>query len=162
MSTDRETLTNPGGKLPDVSLPVAGRGFSRRARGSVRRAPVLVLFDRVDCEACWKYVSGLADERDEIAEWVGEVLIVLPDPIAAEQLTERSLPEAFSVLEDSDRRLARGLEIDPPAVVIADQWAVVRHVERAGPEHHFPEIGKVVRWLRDMAIECPECEGEAL
>jgi peroxiredoxin len=162
MSMDRETLTNPGGKLPDVSLPVAGRGFSRRARGSVRRAPVLILFDQTDCEACWTYVSQLAEERGEIEEWVGEVLIVVPEPLPADQLTERALPETFSVLEDSDRRLARGLEIDPPAVVIADQWAVVRHVESASPEHHFPEAGKVVRWLRDMAIECPECEGEAL
>ncbi len=162
MSTEYEKLTNPGGKLPDVSLPVAGRDLSRRARGSRRRAPVLVLLDRADCEACWLYVAQLADLHGDIVDWAGEVLIVAPESLTAERLAAHPLPDTFSVLEDPDHRLARGLRIEPPAVVIADQWAVVRHVETAGPDHRFLEVREVVEWLRYMAIECPECEGEAL
>ncbi len=162
MSTEYENLTNPGGKLPDVSLPVAGRDFSRRARGSRRRAPALILFDRADCEACWSYVSQLADRREDIEDWAGEVLIVVPESLTAKQLAAYAPPDSFSVLEDPDARLARGLRLDPPAVVIADQWAVVRHAESAGPEHHFLPVEEVVEWLRYIAIECPECEGEAL
>lgn len=162
MSTEYENLTNPGGKLPDVSLPVAGRDYSRRARGSRRRAPVLILFDRADCEACWEYVGQLADAREDVDDWSGEVLIIVPEPLTAEQVADRTPSGSFSVLEDPGGRLAGGLRIEPPAVVIADQWAVVRHTENAGPDHRFPAVGEVVEWLRHMAIECPECEGEAL
>jgi hypothetical protein len=47
------------------------------------------------------------------------------------------------------------------AVVIADQWGEVRMAEAAGPSHRFEAGDEIVQWLRFIAIECPECQGEA-
>lgn len=162
MSTTPETLKNPARRLPDISLPEYGSGKARRIRGSGRGAPVLVLLHDADCAACWEYVSRLTAKREEIADWDGEMMVVLP-PSSADG--DRDPPEppahAYTVLEDEQGRIAASLGIATPAVVIADRWGEIRMAEPAGVEHDFYDPGEVVAWLRFIAIECPECQGEA-
>lgn|SRR5690606_33502727 len=149
-------LKNPSDRLPDLVLPSATSGAGRTVRSSGRRAPVLVLVHGPDCTSCTAYLERLAEGRSEIQDWDGEVEVVSPSPFE-----ERATLDGFVYLHDPDGRLARDLAVSPPAVVIADQWAVIRALEPAGESHEFISVDEVVEWLRFMAIECPECEGEA-
>ena len=63
--------------------------------------------------------------------------------------------------EEALRTLAAA-GIPAPAVLIADQWGELFVVEPAGDDHGFIEPDEVVSWLRYLAIQCPECQGEAL
>jgi hypothetical protein len=47
-------------------------------------------------------------------------------------------------------------------VLIADQWGELRYVSPDGGGHPFPTPEEVTGWLRFLATQCPECEGEAL
>ncbi|HKP74292.1 MAG TPA: hypothetical protein VJT67_02060, partial [Longimicrobiaceae bacterium] len=68
----------------------------------------------------------------------------------------------FPLLLDAEGRVAAALGVRAPAVVVADQWGEVHEVFEAGEEHRFPRPGEVETWVQYLAIECPECQGEAL
>ena len=48
-----------------------------------------------------------------------------------------------------------------PAVAVIDQWGDITDVHAAGPDHAFAAVSEVVSWARFLAVQCPECEGEA-
>ena len=158
----RAELTNPRRRLPDLSLPAAPEGNLQPVRAPGRRAPVLVLLHGSTCAACRDYVDLLASAHAALQEWGGSVGVLLPEPISdANQFHEqRRLP--FPVLADPEQRLVRASQVAPPALVIADQWGEIHHVTVAGPEHAWPSPAEVTEWLRFLAMQCPECEGEAL
>lgn len=58
--------------------------------------------------------------------------------------------------------LSGALRLDPPALAIADQWGEVHAGVAAGAEHRWLAVAEVADWLRYLAMQCPECEGEAL
>jgi hypothetical protein len=49
------------------------------------------------------------------------------------------------------------LGVDPPAVVVVDEWGEVYFSLRA-TGHDLPEVHDVIDWVRFVAIQCPECE----
>lgn len=153
-----ETLKNPARRLPDLSLPEVGSGATRRVRGSGRGAPVVLLLHGFDCTDCQAYLDRLAARRAELGDWDGELIVVLP---TAEPGREEEGAWAPLVLHDDDARLARRLGVKPPAVVIADRWGEIRLLDPAGDNHAFHDPDEIVAWLRFIAIECPECQGEA-
>ena len=145
-----------GGRLPDLSLPLATGGGTVRLRPGARLNPVIVAVHGGGCERCRAYLRSLADAIAELREWDAHVVAIAPGAIAS----PADLP--FPVAVDQERRFAARTGIDGAAVVIADQWGEVAHVARAGAGHELPDAGEIVEWVRFLAIQCPECEGEAL
>lgn len=134
----RDELTTPGRRLPDLDLPSAdGKGM--RILPSGRRSHLIVVVHERRCPACEAFVRSLEAEREEIESWDGRVLAV----------------------RDPERRLGDALGLETPAVVVADQWGEVHLAHAAGDEHAFPTPAELVQWLRYLAIQCPECQGEA-
>lgn len=142
----RSDLINPPRMLPDIALPDQ-TGAARRVRANGDRSVLLVLIHG-GCEECRAWVAKLAEKRNEIATWKGEVRVVARG--AAEH--------PFPVLLDPDARLAALVGVAVPAVVIADQWG---GIHEAAEGHAFIPIESAVEWIRYLATECPECEGEA-
>jgi hypothetical protein len=87
--------------------------------------------------------------------------MVVPDRTEGEGILGATADLPLAVAVDVEQRLALALSVQIPALVIADQWGEIHHVEEAGPDHRFPATGEVVDWVRYLAIQCPECQGEA-
>lgn len=156
MTEPRDHLIHPSRRLPDLGLAMAD-GAARPLRPGGRRSPVLVLLHSAECPACAEFVARLGAAADMLREWDGEVRVITPSGAA-----ETQPPPPFPLLLDPERRVAAALGITPPAVVIADQWGEVHDVREAGDEHRFPTVDEIESWLRYLAIQCPECQGEAL
>ena len=160
MKTRNEAVT-AGDRLPDLEFAAADRvATSLRVRG--RFGAVVVLVHDAACEACKRYLAELAAADAQHREWDGRVVALVPaEPEqVAEYRTEAGLP--YSVLPDPKRRAWAVLGLAGAAVLIADQWGELRYVSPGGAGHSFPAAEEVTEWLRFLAIQCPECEGEAL
>ena len=138
--------------LPDIALPDRS-GAPRRVRATGDRSVVLILAHG-GCGACRAWLERLEEQKDEITGWKGELKVVGPS-------AEEEPPYAFTQLVDPEERLANALGVVVPAVVVADQWGGIHEAAEAGEEHAFLPIESVVEWIRYLATECPECEGEA-
>lgn len=149
-------------RLPDVKLASAPGGSPVPIRLPGRVSPVLVLVDRAECDACRAWLRRLAAVSSDIAEWDGRVIVVVPaSPEDAARIVDDA-PPPFAILADPDRALAARLAISTPALVIADQYGEIHHAASAGDAHELPDPAEVIDWLRYLAIQCPECQGEAL
>ncbi|MFL5386364.1 MAG: TlpA family protein disulfide reductase [Longimicrobiaceae bacterium] len=151
----RDERVNPGRRLPDLALPSASGGV-HRLRGGGRRSPVLV--HASPCAACDAFVARLGHAAAALREWDGEVMVVAP----ADGGGEPARDPGFPLLRDPEARVASALGVRAPAVVIADQWGEVHEAREAGEEHRFPTEAEIEQSLRYLAIQCPECQGEAL
>jgi peroxiredoxin len=149
-------------RLPDVKLASAPGGSPTPLRSPGRVSPVLVLVDGADCDACHAWLHRLAAASADIAEWDGRVIIVVPAPPDQAIRIADDATKSFTILADLDRTLAACLGISAPALVIADQYGEIHHAAPAGDAHYLPDPADVVDWLRYLAIQCPECQGEAL
>jgi peroxiredoxin len=149
-------------RLPDVKLPAAPGGSPTPLRPPGRISPVLVLADDAECDACRAWLHRLAAAADDIGEWDGRVVVVVPASPARAIGVADDAAKHFTILADLDRTLAARLGISAPAVIIADQYGEIHHASQAGDAHDFPEPAAVVGWLRYLAVQCPECQGEAL
>jgi len=154
MMAARDELVHPARRLPDLALPSAS-GSMVRLRGGGRRSPVLVLVHARRCAACDAFVARLGSAAAALREWDGEVLVIAP-------AGEPAPGSDFPFLHDPEARVASALGVRAPAAVIADQWGEVHEAREAGEEHRFPTEAEIEEWLRFLAIQCPECEGEAL
>jgi hypothetical protein len=147
----RSDLINPPRKVPELTLHTAHGercGLKPRGHGSA-----VLLFLHADCARCETFVSALASERKEIASWNGDVRIV--SCAAAHSDTP------FEVLLDEGSRAARALAIEAPAILIVDRWGEIHESAEGGEDHAFLPVVSVVEWVRHLATQCPECEGEA-
>lgn len=161
MSTSYEHFKNAPARLPDISLVPAGDAGRVPLRSSSARASVVVLIHDEGCEECRRYLHRLVAKGEEINEWDGEVLAVgAASPTAAAAVVADGRVR-FRVFVDPDGDLSAALEVQVPAVAIADRWGELRLRESAGLDHGFYAVEEVVAWLRYLAIECPECQGEA-
>ena len=148
-------------RLPDVKLPAAPGGSPTPLRPIGRISPVLVLVDDAECDACRAWLHRLGAASADIAEWDGRVIVVVPaSPDRARIAGDAA--KHFSVLADPDQALVARLGISAPAVVIADQYGEIHHAAPGGDGHDLPEPAEVIGWLRYLAVQCPECQGEAL
>ncbi|HEU4451587.1 MAG TPA: redoxin domain-containing protein [Longimicrobium sp.] len=149
-------------RLPDVKLAAAPGGSPMPLRPPGRISPVLVLVDDAECDACRAWLHRLAAASDDIAEWDGRVIVVVPASPGQAIGIAGDAAKHFTVLADPDRTLAARLGISIPAVIIADQYGEIHHAAPGGDGHDLPEPAEVVGWLRYLAVQCPECQGEAL
>lgn len=142
----RSDLINPPRMVPDITLADLA-GTPRRVRAARDHSVLLVLVHDA-CGECGAWVGKLSAERSELAAWKGEVKVV----------ASRPAEHPFEGLLDAEGRLASGLGVSAPAVVVADQWG---GIHEAAEGHAFIPIESAVEWIRHLATECPECEGES-
>ena len=150
-------------RLPDLRLPALATGAPVSLRPPGRQGAVMLLLHAASCPECIAYLEQLAGVRDRIADWDGRVVAVVPEDgePAPTGLADRDLP--FLLVRDEGGRCAKSCGLSPGSLVIADQWGEVFHTHRGAPEQHdFPAPDELVEWLKFVAIQCPECQGEAL
>ena len=159
MNPGKEELKNPARRLPDLRLAPAAGGNAVPVRAHGRISTVLLLRHTRDCLACDEYAELLASRGADIADWDGRVLVVVTESEAGGPISSgtSTLP---AVIDQGDR-LTNALNAQAPALAVTDRWGEIHLMENAGTEHRFPSADEVVSWLRYLAIQCPECQGEA-
>jgi hypothetical protein len=149
-----------GERLPHLQLPSApaGEAVPLVAPGG-RAFPVIVAVHGAECDGCRAYLRRLAAVEAEIREWDGRVLAIVPGGV--EEAARLSIDPPLTVLADAAGGWARWMGKAGAAAVVADPWGEVRFRHRAGAAHDLPDPAELVDWARFIAIQCPECEGEA-
>lgn len=162
----RNRSLQAGERLPYLFLPSAPAGDVHRLRAGRGYASIVLLLHKTDCAPCRSYAEQLTALRSELQEWDAQIVAVFADSPANVTQWWTMLPgrsSAAVVAEADGQQCAAGLcGLQTPALLIADQWGVLYFARGAGPEHAFPAPAEVVEWARFMAIQCPECQAEAL
>lgn len=148
--------------LPTFSLPAAPGGATTSIRARGREGAVVIGIHGAACQPCRAYLRGLAERHDAITEWDGRVAVLLPGTLAEAEGLRSELDIPFPVLADTDGEAASRTGLYGGGMIIADQWGEIFFEETGGPDvHSFPVVDEVLEWLRYLAIQCPECQGEA-
>ena len=151
-----QTKLAPGAGLPDLALPSAPGDNAVPLRPGGRLNPVVVALHGGGCEECRAYLRDLAAVASDLREWDAHVVVIARDA----EGVDPDLP--YPVVVDAEGAFAARTGISGAAVVIADQWGEVAHVAEAGEGHDLPDAKEIVEWVRYLAIQCPECQGEVL
>jgi hypothetical protein len=156
MRANERATIGPGDRLPEISLRAVPGGQPVRVRPARRRSSLFILVHGLDCERCVDFIRLVAAGSDLLREWDADPVVLLPDPLVAEP---RAGP--LPMLSDSEARFSGSLGVRAPACVIVDQWGEVHLKHEAGEDHSFAAFSELVDWARFLAIQCPECQGEA-
>lgn len=154
-------MTNPPRRLPELSLPRESSGAATPISAAGRDASIVVFVHGIECEPCARYLRLLAAEKEAIREWDAKVVAVRVGEAVGANGVEAAAFE-FPILADPAGTLAASLTLEVPAIVIADQWGEIHAAEVAGADHDFIAPAEVAEWAKFLAIQCPECQGEAL
>jgi hypothetical protein len=109
-------------------------------------------------------VSGAGGETVDYAKdiWQRRNLVLVALPAGAEA---RAAADAYAPVAAEDARLVVTSDpvagVEPPAVLIADQWGEVAHVFTPPGIEDLPPVSEVASWVDHVRQRCPECEGEA-
>jgi peroxiredoxin len=148
-------------RLPDLRLPSVPDGVPvPLVPPGGRGVPIVLAVHGEVCDACRTWVRSLASEKAELRVWDARVTIVVPGALDQAARFGDGLP--FAVVADEARKLWTRMGLEGAAVLVADPWGEVRHRQTAGAAHDLPFADELVDWARFVAIQCPECEGEAL
>ncbi len=164
-----------GGRLPALTLPARDGGPDVALRAPGRLATVLAVL-HTGCARCQAWLTELAAREADLHDWDGRVIAVYAGPAphgepvqaSAAGTSASSTPSAglrpagrVRVVADPGGQLARA-GVAAPAVLVADQWGELFVVEHAGAAHTLLAPDEIIDWLRYLAVQCPECQGEAL
>ncbi|HET9878791.1 MAG TPA: glutaredoxin family protein [Candidatus Limnocylindria bacterium] len=149
--------------IPIASLPTAdGEPWSlRRWRG--RRATALFLAHDAACLPCWGYAKQLARQADALAEVEAAPVVVVAGEPADAATWRHEVGESLTLLADADgawkATLAAYLGFDParPTVLLLDRYGAPSGVSSAEEAGGLVDPSEATRWLRHLALECPEC-----
>lgn len=150
-------------RLPDLRLPSASGGAPiPLVPPGGRRVPIILAVHDAGCADCRAFARALAAADAELREWDAHVVFVVPGDVdeAARFADGESLP--FAVVADEARRVWTRMGMEGAAAIVADPWGEVRMRHVAGSGHDLPAAAELVDWARFVAMQCPECEGEAL
>lgn len=155
-----EIRARPAERLPDLHLPSAHGGSPvPLVPPGGRGVPIILAMHSAGCAGCRSYAQTLAAAAAELREWDARVVIVVSDAVDQAARLGDGLP--FPVVVDEACRLWTRMGMDGAAVLVADPWGEVRMRHDAGAGHDLPSPAELVDWARFVAIQCPECEGEA-
>jgi peroxiredoxin len=157
-----EIRAKPTERLPDLRLPTAPGGAPvPLVPSGGRRVPVILAVHAADCAGCRAFAQSLAAADAELREWDAHVVVVVPGDAegAARFADVAALP--FPVVVDAERKLWMRTGMEGAATIVADPWGEVRMRHVAGAAHDLPSPAELVDWARFVAMQCPECEGEA-
>jgi peroxiredoxin len=110
----------------------SGEPFNYASIGQ-RRALVLVLLPGADPDRERRYATGAAARRSDFSAREAE-LVVSNGPLAG---------------------------VAAPAVVVADRWGEIAHVQTVHDIGALPPVEELLDWAEYVRHRCPECEGEA-
>jgi hypothetical protein len=149
-----------GGRLPALT----------RADGTpvwrpqyTRDSVLLAVLHGEKCEPCTRFRRDLVRAQPDFRAWDGKLVIAVPgdhegaatvaDPAQANAPKPRGTEsgEAEPALARVPDRVG-----EPPAVIIADRFGHIYHVEAGGQAHAFPEPRELEEWLRFIGTQCPE------
>ena len=155
-----------GERLPFILLPSAPDGQSRQLRAPRGFSSVLVLLHATDCALCRSHVEQLSLLGAELQEWGAQVVAVWGDSLSNVTQWQKQMPAAtgssFTALADEEQRVAPQCGMRAPGLLVADQWGVLSVVQQASEDHQLLSPAEIVDWTRFIAIQCPECQAEAL
>ncbi|HYR07388.1 MAG TPA: redoxin domain-containing protein [Longimicrobium sp.] len=157
-----EIRAKPTERLPDLRLPRApgGAPVPLVAPGG-RGVPIILAVHSADCAECRTFAQSLAAADAELREWDGRVMVVVPGGVEDAMRFAEGARLPFPVLADAERKLWTRMGMEGAAAIVADPWGEVRMRHVAGAAHDLPSPAELVDWARFVAIQCPECEGEA-
>jgi hypothetical protein len=148
-------------RLPVLMLPAVATGVPTPVQVAGRFSTMVVLVHEVVCAGCRAYIEQLRVAVPALREWDGRVVVV--SRAAGDGPGDDVADSTVTVLHDDGGELASQLAVSVPAVVVADQWGEVHAVVEASPSHGgFPSVPELLEWAQFLAVQCPECEGEAL
>lgn len=148
-----------GDRLPPVLLPSIN-GRDPVDLRSTRRSATVVVTMHANCSPCADYLERLLLRDRDIRDWGGRVIAAL-NGVVSDDDAPLPIADLLHGVTDPAGRLRRA-GVPTPAVVIADPWGEVHEAEAAGAQHAFMAVDEVTSWIRYLAIQCPECQGEAL
>lgn len=145
-----------GATLPGLQLKEALGKEVRTGDYRGRCNLVLFLSHSPGCDRCEELLRELAAGYGGLVAAEAEVLAIVPaSPEEAAGLKQRlGLP--FPVLTDAGGDSARQLG-GAPAVIVADRFAEVFTVDRAGEGHRLMSVWEIADWLEFIEVQCPEC-----
>ncbi len=130
-----------------------------------RRNLVLFVAHSTSCPECRSYLKALASRYREFQEWETELIALvpgkpeevldltrdldLPNPVALEQAGMISFKLGLA-----DEASGRGSQA---GLVVADRWGEIYGTFKAGGGHELPSGDEVLKDLRFIEIQCPEC-----
>jgi peroxiredoxin len=157
-----ELRAKPTERLPDLRLLRASDSASVPlvAPGG-RGVPIILAVHSADCAECRTFARSLAEADAELREWDGRVMVVVPGGVEDAARFADGIGLPFPVLADAERKLWTRMGMEGAAAVVADPWGEVRMRQVTGAAHDLPSPAELVDWARFVAIQCPECEGEA-
>ena len=95
------------------------------------------------------------------------VLAVLPPPGEAPEVAARLARLAGRTRDIEALNTACVTTSQPipglpqPSVLVADRWGEVYDARSGDCAAAYPEPDEILEWLQFIAVECPECQGEA-
>jgi hypothetical protein len=147
-----------GGRMdPDTasgaSLDVGGRlPALTRADGTpvwrpqyTRDSVLLAVLHGAECGPCTRFRQDLTRAQPDFRAWDGKLVIAAPGDHEG----------AAGVAEPAVARVPDAVG-GPPAVIIADRFGHIYHVEAGGQAHAFSEPRELEEWLRFIGTQCPE------
>jgi peroxiredoxin len=158
-----EIRAKPVERLPDLRLPSASGGAPvPLVPPGGRRVPIILAMHAADCADCRAFAQALAAADAELREWDAHVVVIVPGSVdqAARFADGAGLP--FAIAADAERKLWTRMGTESAGAIVADPWGEVRMRHAAGAAHDLPSPAELVNWARFVAMQCPECEGEAL
>ena len=157
-----------GNDLAARPIPIAGvrtadgEPWSLRGwRG--RRATALFLAHDAGCLACWGYAKQLARQADALAEVEAAPVVVIAGEPAAAATWRHEVGDSMTLLADRagewKARLGAYLGFDPAGatMLLLDRYGAPSGVAEADEAGGLIDPSEATRWLRHLALECPEC-----
>lgn len=154
-----ELRARPTERLPDLRLPSSSGSVMPLVAPGGRMVPIILAIHSADCAACRAYAESVAAADAGLREWDARVVMVVPGGAGDAARFAQGLP--FPVLADEERKLWMRTGMEGAALIVADPWGEVRMRHASGAAHDLPSPAELVDWARFVAIQCPECEGEA-
>jgi hypothetical protein len=162
MDPDTETgaSLDIGGRLPALT----------RADGTpvwrpqyTRDSVILAVLHGEKCEPCTRFRHDLVRAQPDFRAWDGKLVIAVPADhegaaTVAEPAEANALKPRGTESGEAEPTVARVPDRvgEPPAIIIADRFGHIYHVEAGGQAHAFPEPRQLEEWLRFIGTQCPE------
>lgn len=125
-----------------------------------RAASCCLLLHSVRCDACLAYLERLTADPSCAGHAVQGIVLDERTETLDARTGERA--KGSTVLFDRGGLVAHAVGAAPPAWVAADAWGAIHALRHVGDAHAWPQPLEIGRWLDFIAMQCPECQGEAL
>ena len=140
-----------GDNLPTLCLlATTGEEVRLNAWRGLRNL-VLFVTHPLECVACEELLLELEDNLGRLQGEEAEVVVAVPGRLAEVRQLKQRLELSFPVFIDTDSILG-----NRPILVVTDRFGEIYSIARAGDDHQFPTVEKIVEELAFIGVQCPE------